>query len=331
VSLVALNGLRRQRRLVIAALVLACLVGVAIPYRIGFPPQSRQQHVGIASASALVDSTRSQVANLGSAGGVQAMAYRASLLASLLTTPSFTDQIARRAGIAPTDLIAKGPPTVPGPDGSAPPVSIPPVTGSNPQATISVSVPTLSTGQIPIIQVNTEAPTPAVAANLANGAFAALEAQISADASTDNIPADQRVLIRPLGPAAATAATRGPGPLLGLLGAVLTFVLACGAILAVSSLRASLRVESAGRRSSPESVRAFRESPAEAAPGAPALAHGRIGIVKSDPVVGVLKPDPVEGLGAPESHADETAAAKMAEFRRSNINPSDPDSAVSQS
>jgi hypothetical protein len=253
--------------------------------------QSRQQHVGIASASALVDSPRSQVANLGSGGGVQAMAYRASLLASLLTTPSFKDEIARRAGIAPSALSAKGPPTVAGPDGSAPPVSIPSGTSSNPQATISVSVPTLSTGQIPVIQVNTQAPTPAIAASLANGAFAALQAQISADASTDNIPADQRILIRPLGPAAAISATRGPGPLLGLLGAVLTFVLACGAILAISSLRASMRVESAARRSTPDSVRAFRESPAEGTPGARAVPHGRIGIVNPDPVIGILRPD----------------------------------------
>jgi len=51
---------------VVAALI-AVLVGLAVGYRVGFPPklESRQYTVGIASLTALVDTPSSQVVDLG--------------------------------------------------------------------------------------------------------------------------------------------------------------------------------------------------------------------------------------------------------------------------
>jgi hypothetical protein len=230
----------------VVALILACLAGVAIPYKLP-SMSSRQYQVGIASASALVDSARSQVADLGNSTGtdVGTLAYRASLFASLMTTSPLRDEIARSAGISPGELIASGPTPVASSNSPAPAVSGASISSSSPKAsTLSASVATLPAGQLPVIQVNTQGPTPAIAARLANGAFAALQHEIDAVAGADNIPLAQRVVVRPLGPAAATSARLGPGLLSGILGAVLAFVLVCGAVVGISSFRAALRYES---------------------------------------------------------------------------------------
>jgi hypothetical protein len=247
VSLVrACRQLRRQPLVLVVALILACLVGVAIPYKLP-SMSSRQYQVGIASASALVDSARSQVADLGNSTGtdVGTLAYRASLFASLMTTSPLRDEIARSAGISPGELIASGPTPVASSNSPAPAVSGASISSSSPKAsTLSASVATLPAGQLPVIQVNTQGPTPAIAAKLANGAFAALQHEIDAVAGADNIPVPQRVVVRLLGPAAATSARLGPGLLSGILGAVLAFVLVCGAVVGISSFRAALRDES---------------------------------------------------------------------------------------
>jgi len=243
----ALRELRRRPRLLIGAFMLALLVGVAIPYRLP-SMTSRQNQVGIASASALVDSARSQVADLGDSTGsdVGTLAYRASLLASLMTSEPLTDQIAQRAGIAPGDLIATGPSPIAASNSPAPAVSGASISSSSPKAsTLTASVPTLASGQIPVIEINTQAPTPAIAAKLANGAFAALQAEINTVAGTDKVPALQRVVIRPLGPAAVSSASQGPGMLTGVGGAIAAFLVACGAILGISRLRAAVQRESA--------------------------------------------------------------------------------------
>ena len=62
----ALRDLWAHRVLVSLAAALAILAAFA-SYRVAFPPriESRQYHVGIASATALVDTPRSQVVDLG--------------------------------------------------------------------------------------------------------------------------------------------------------------------------------------------------------------------------------------------------------------------------
>jgi hypothetical protein len=306
----AMRRLGRRHLLLLAALILACLVGVVIPYRIGFPPslRSRQYQVGIASASALVDSTRSQLADLGADTGsdVGTLAYRASLLASLVTSSPIKDEIAQRAGVPANDLIATGPATVVGSDSPAPSVSNAPINESGPTAsTLSVSVPTLPAGQIPVIQVNTQGPSPAIAASLANAAFAALQAEVNSVAGTDRIPALQRVVIRPLGPADAALASRGPGLLYGILGAVLTFVLACGAILGITSLRAAWRNESALERGVLDPSEGSLEPCADDEPIRAGQVELPIDSAEGDPVTGDEVDDPLIDDGADDPAIDD--------------------------
>ncbi|MGZ4181596.1 MAG: hypothetical protein ACXVUL_13065 [Solirubrobacteraceae bacterium] len=238
----ALRRLRRRPIAVLIAFVFACAVGAAL--------YSSNSKVGVASASALVDSSKSQVADLGDSSGasVGALAYRASLLASLMTNPPIVNQIAKAAGLTPAELTATGPSPVAGPSGALPATAAP-AAGSGPNAsTLTASVPTLPAGQLPVIQINTEAPTPALAGKLANAGFTALQAQINSVAGTNDISVPQRVVIRELGPATASWSSQGPGTLLAGVGAIFAFILACSAILAVASLRAALREEAARER-----------------------------------------------------------------------------------
>jgi hypothetical protein len=243
----ALRQLLRRRACVIVALVCACSVGVAIPYRIGFPPKltSRQYNVGIASASALVDSTRSQVADLGLDTGsdVFTLAARASLLGSVITGSPVKDEIAHLAGVPANELIAT-PPVVAG-AGASPAASVPDASihPSDPRANI-LNVSIVEGGQgaeLPIIEIDTQAPTAAIAARLANASFVALQADVNSLAAAANVPALHRLVIRPLGPAGSATATRGVGPLYGALGGIAVFVLACAAILGVPVLRTAWR------------------------------------------------------------------------------------------
>ena len=242
-----LRQLSRLRIFVAAALVFACLVGIAITYQIGFPPKSRQHNVGVASASALVDSSKSQVADLSAGAGSDAvsLAARASLLASLMATSPIKDDIAARGGVPANLLVATPPPSIGTASSPAPAVTSASASSSDPRAsTLNISIPNVQAGQLPIIQVSTQARTEALAARIANAAFAALQADVSSVATADNVPTLQRLVVRALGPANSGVVSQGPGPLFGLLGAIGAFVLACAAILGVSSLAATWRAQS---------------------------------------------------------------------------------------
>jgi hypothetical protein len=196
-------------------------------------------------------------------------------------------------------VIATGPASVVGSDSPAPSVPNTTISPSSPKAsTLTASVPTLAAGQIPVIQVNTQAPTAAIAANLANATFAALQSDVNSVAGTDNVPVLQRVVIRPLGPATATSVSQGPGLLFGMAGAVLTFFLACGAIVASSSLAA-----------------AWRAVPA-AAPGV--IDPGVAAAWRDQAAVQHTVLDRYEAVPGPAAHDDTIAAAPMA---RPSIDP----------
>ncbi|MGP0053179.1 MAG: hypothetical protein ACLPZR_30670, partial [Solirubrobacteraceae bacterium] len=64
----AIGRLRHPRLLALVAALLSCLAGIAIVYQIP-SLKARQHQVGVASATALVDSSKSQVADLGDSTG----------------------------------------------------------------------------------------------------------------------------------------------------------------------------------------------------------------------------------------------------------------------
>lgn len=231
----ALRVLWRHRLLVAAWAVVSIAVGVLMTYDVKGPTSfsSRQYTVGLGSARALVDTPRSQVVDLGTKTGadIGTLAARANLLASLMTSSPLKDEIARRAGIADDTLIT--PSTAAAGAGGAAAATV--SADSKTATTLKASVPTLDSGEIPIIAVETQAPDPEVAAKVADQAIAVLQEHLDEVAGTEAVPAGRRVIVRELGQARSTVATRGPSKLLSAIAAIFILLVGCGAIVGITA------------------------------------------------------------------------------------------------
>src|SRR4051794_5329208 len=107
-----LRELLRLRWLVFGALILSIALGASVAYKLP-SMQSRSYTVGVASATAMVDTPRSQVVDLGGQAGADpgTLSARAALLANLMTDAPIKDQTAKRAAIPARRLLT---PDVPG-------------------------------------------------------------------------------------------------------------------------------------------------------------------------------------------------------------------------
>src|SRR5262245_43707122 len=101
-----LRDLWRHRLLVAGVYLLAVLAGVAVLYKISFPPklEGRKYDVGVAQARILLDTPSSQVVDV-AAKGSDSLGVRANLIASLMVDGNVEAAIARRAGLQPDTLI----------------------------------------------------------------------------------------------------------------------------------------------------------------------------------------------------------------------------------
>ena len=101
-AITILRELWRLRYLVFLGAILALAIALMTAYRISLAPpklESRQYHVGVASARVLVDTPDSQVVDL-NPKGADALSSRASLLANLMASSPVKTIIARDAGRA---------------------------------------------------------------------------------------------------------------------------------------------------------------------------------------------------------------------------------------
>jgi hypothetical protein len=247
-----LRELWNRRLLVAVGLALALAVATLMAFSVsGMPPdfKSRQYNVGIASAAVLIDSPSSQVADLGGGGeaGPQAdvgsLSARARLLANLMATSPLKDQIAQRAGIAPSTLIARAPAGA----GVAPDPVTPLSTGS----TISPSDPranilTITVNEtLPILSADSQAPDESTAAKISAAAVAELPRYLKSVASTDRVPDAQQLVVKPLGPARYATVQHGPRRLFAIAAAIVLFCLWCAGILVISGFARAWRQASA--------------------------------------------------------------------------------------
>lgn len=224
-----------QRRLLLIPVVL--LSGAAGVFLIVGGPAN---NVGIGQASALVDTTTSQVVDLGGETqllGIATLPARATLLAGLMTSSPMKDQIATRAGISPRLLIGESAATTSsGGSGSTGPASF----GPNAYV-LTAGVPELSSGQVPIIAVNTQAPTTAEAVKLANTSMQVLSEYLQNLARKANVPDQSRVVLRQLGPATAGSTSLASSKLTAVVAAVAVLLLGCALILGVPALKTGWR------------------------------------------------------------------------------------------
>ena len=260
----ALRELWRFRLLVGLVALFAATVGTAMMFKVTLPfdLQSRQHQIGIASAQALIDTPSSQVVDLGGKTGadIRTLAARANLLASLMTSSPIKDEIARRAHV-PADLLVTPSSAQPGPGATGATDVSGTVSAEDPRAyVLRTSVPTLESGEVPIIAVDTRAPDAERAQVLADQAIAVLRAHLEDIAGNEAVPARRRVTIRELGPARSTVRIEGPSRLMAFVVMLFIFGAGCGAILGIAHLARGLQLAMAsGPDLEPEPVEPMPE------------------------------------------------------------------------
>ena len=102
--------------------------------------------------------------------------------------------------------------------------------------------------EIPIIKVDTQAPTPALAAKLANSAVEGLSEYLDSKAAAEKVAAAERLRVKTFGAAQGTAASRGPGPLVALAATIFIFLGGCALIVISTALARAWRQESAAEQ-----------------------------------------------------------------------------------
>jgi capsular polysaccharide biosynthesis protein len=263
-----LRELWRRRVLVGVVAILAVLVGMMIAFRVSvLPPklESRSYEVGVATARMLVDTPESVVVGV-SPKGSETLGTRASLLSTLMTEGDVKADIARRVGLRPKQLEATA--EFGAESGEAPPQPKP---GPRSQV-LTTRVLTNTVGeQLPIIEVEAQAPDAKAAVALAAAAVTSLSESLDSKAASEDVKETRRLSVSPLGPPKVQEAGRGPRGVLGLAASIFFFVAGCGLILLFLALARSWRQAAA----SEQGFQAHEEPVLDLAPGGRPTAGGR--------------------------------------------------------
>ena len=219
-----------RKRLLALVLGISILTGLLLAYRPGVPPQSRQYQVSIASSSILVDTSNSQVVDVGGRGpDLPTLASRANLLGNLMTVGPLKNAVAKDAGISPADLVVVPPANAETPGVAPTPVS---TSQSRKVPDAEAMILTLSTDDtLPILHVVAQAPDPAVAGKLSAGTIVELRKYLGSVAASQQIPAAQQLVVRQFGNSLVGTTTRGLPRSVALVATILLALLGCGAIV----------------------------------------------------------------------------------------------------
>jgi hypothetical protein len=242
VTVTLLRDLWRLRLAVLGVWLFAMLAGALVLYKASFPPESRKYDVGVATTSILVDTPSSQVVEI-SPEGSDMLGLRADLLSRLMVAGSLKNLIAQTAGVRPNTLVGIAATSAVG----AQPV-VPPPGHDAPVLTTRVVEDNDGT-ELPIIEVEAQAPTAAGAAELADAAVESLHKFLDSKAATQQIPNAKRLKVDALGVTQAETVTRGPKSVFGVAAVLFTFGFGCACILLFAALkrnwRSALTAESA--------------------------------------------------------------------------------------
>jgi hypothetical protein len=257
-----LRDLWRLRLVVVAVSLLAVLVGTAMVYKISFPPkfESRKYEVGLATARILVDTPSSQVVEVAPKGS-ESLGVRASLLASLMVDGVVEEAIAKRAGLAPNKLVGvTETATEPAPVSKAP----------SPRASVLTTRVVTNTGgdQLPIIEIEAQAPTQEGATRLAAAATSGLRDYLNSKAALQRVPNADRLQVTGLGAPVASRVGRGPSNTIAFVVVIFTFLLGCAGMLAALALVRAWRAASVRERRGGDAL-LFDDVAPEPSAGAP--------------------------------------------------------------
>lgn len=236
-----LKELWRRRLLVLAAVLASALVAIVAVYQVSLSPLSvskRSQAEARGSISVLIDSTRSPIAD--AQRELSPLVGRAAVFARFMAGGNVVARIAAANKIPVKQIEVAGPTPLPG---QAPGLDEP--SGLELPYAIAVS----QQGELPIVTVDTRAPTMEMARSLAAAAPGAVSAVVRGVQRAQETPVQRRVQFRVLGPAQAGMVDESQGLKVAVSIFLVTFLLLLGAILAVPRLIAAWRDEGPGGKS----------------------------------------------------------------------------------
>lgn len=265
-----LRDLRRARLLVVVVALLAVVAGIAVSFKFSFPArlESRKYEVGRATARILVDTPRSQVVEVAPEGS-DSLGVRANLLASLMVDGIVKTAIAKHANLPPEKLVVVSDAAI-----AAEPIETKP----KPTDYVLTTRVVTNTGgdELPIIEVEAQAPDRAAASALGRAAVDGLRDYLDTKAATQQIPNADRLQVTGLGAPQAATVVRGRGPLLGVFVMIVVLGLGCGLILLFSAGRRGFREATERDRRDREGGEATAPVTPAPAPPAPAPASAEV-------------------------------------------------------
>jgi len=211
-----------HRRLAVAfAAIGAAVLAVLVVYSVSVSPPglSKRDHVEArGSIEILVDSAKSPIADVGR--NLEPLTARAGVFARYIAGGNVIARIAEATGIPAKQIEVAGPAPLPG---EAVGVTAPPA------KLLPYGIEIVQRDALPIVNVETRAPTVSEARDLAAASPGAIRGIVTGIQEQQQIPPSKRVTFRVLGPAQADLATEA----LGLKAAVGIFLvlLALGVLL----------------------------------------------------------------------------------------------------
>lgn len=206
-----------------------------------FPPGlERAAGDGHAATHVLVDTPQSTTVDLRQGtSDIEGLTNQALLVSNAMASAAVRERIAVRAGIPANAIRTSTPLNAEYPEGIA--------EGGGPQGAEGLSPTFLyrldiqANPSVPLIDINTQAPTEDSAVKLANAAADGLESYLGAITRHDATPTDSRIKLVQLGRAQPLATSRGAGPVFTLLVFVLVFAAASATVLFVTRMRRDWR------------------------------------------------------------------------------------------
>ena len=241
-----LHELWRMRVGLIVSLVLATVAALWSVQEISlFPPglQARPLELSTASTRALVDTPRSTLLNLEvNTNDFAGITSRALLIANVMGSAPVREYIAQRAGVR-ADLIQIATPVTPDwprPIVRADDKSAPTDIAKSPEA---YRLSLLSNPTVPVIEVFATAPSPAVAARLANGAIQGTQDYLRALALRQGIPPAQQARLQQLGDAKGGTINAGANIKVAALSFFVVLLTCSATTLFISRVRRGWQLE----------------------------------------------------------------------------------------
>jgi hypothetical protein len=239
-----LRELWQRKLLVLLVTVLAMAIAVLAVFNVSFSPPSlekREHSEAKGTVEILVDSNRSPIADV--AGKLEPLTARAGVFARYIAGGNVISEISDQTGIPFKEIEVAGPAPLPG---EAPGVTAPT------EQLKPYGIAIVQRDELPIVDVETRAPTVDEARALAAATPHAIRDIVTRIQDQQEIPEAKRVTFRVLGPAQAAIATEALGAKVAALIFVALELLGILLILGIPRLVRAWR--SAGNVRLPESL-----------------------------------------------------------------------------